>query len=83
MLSAVLLYVLNTFYGQKYYSSIASYAKSVFGVVLMILILVSASIFSDIMSIIITVIIIDIIAVIVYIKQLISGISVIKSFLNM
>ena len=49
----------------------------------MILILVSASIFSDIMSIIITVIIIDIIAVIVYIKQLISGISVIKSFLNM
>ena len=49
----------------------------------MILILVSASIFSDIMSIIITVIIIDIIAVIVYRMQLISGISVIKSFLNM
>lgn len=82
MLSAVLLYVLNTFYGQKYYSSIASYAKSVFGVVLMILILVSASIFSDIMSIIITVIIIDIIAIIVYRKPLFIGISVIKSFLK-
>ena len=64
--SALLLYSLNTFYGQKYYKTITNTNKSIVGVILIILVLIIPVVFFDIRMILLLVLIIDAIAILVY-----------------
>lgn len=76
--SALLLYSLNTFYGQKYYKSINNSLKSVIGIMILSLILLSAAIFSEINYIITFVLILDIISVLIFISEVKYIIKLVK-----
>lgn len=65
-ISALLLYCLNTFWGQKYYKTINNVNKSLIGTVLVILVLIIPVVFFDIKKIIIFVLFIDLIAILIY-----------------
>ncbi|MDO4737701.1 MAG: oligosaccharide flippase family protein [Bacteroidales bacterium] len=67
--SGIILYSLNTYWGQKYYHSIKSYRKSIVGIILMILILVIPSITLNMIYIVCSVLLLDLITLLAYKKE--------------
>lgn len=68
-ISAILLYGLNTYYGQKYFRTIDNYFKSLCGIIVLILLLVIPSFTMNIWVIIAACFVLDIIAVVIYSKE--------------
>lgn len=69
-ISAIILYGLNTYWGQHYYRTIKSYWKSFFGVLLLIIELIIPSLTLNIYLIIASCIVLDIIAFYLYREEL-------------
>lgn len=65
-ISALLLYILNTLWGQRYYKTIFNSKKSIFGTFLTVLVLIIPVVFYDIKLIIMAVFIIDTLAILLY-----------------
>jgi O-antigen/teichoic acid export membrane protein len=68
-IAAVLLYVLNTVYGQKYYRSISDYTKSIKGTLILLLLLIVPALTLNIWIIILCCVSLDIIAYFVYAEE--------------
>ena len=68
-IAAVLLYVLNTVYGQKYYRSISDYSKSIKGTLILLLLLIVPALTLNIWLIISCCVLLDIIAYFVYAEE--------------
>lgn len=77
--SAVVLYCLNTFYGQKYYKTINSFRKSLIGTFLILSILIIPTMIYNIWQIIITVLFINFMAIFVFKTECVQLIMRIKS----
>ena len=64
-LSALVRYILNTLWGQKYYKSISNYSKSIISILIIIVLSVIPSIIYSFWPILIAVLIVDLIALLV------------------
>lgn len=80
--SAVILYILNTVSGQKYYRTISSYPKSIRGILLLVSILVFPSIFANIWIIICFTLLIDIITFVSYKQEVEYSFNIVKNLLK-
>ena len=78
-LSGLVLFAINTYYGQKYYKSIADYKKSAMGLLIILAILTIPAIVYDIKLIILGVVLIDVIAYLFYKNEAISVFKMIKA----
>lgn len=64
--SAILLYVLNTYYGQKYYKTIIDYKKSICGTIILLLVVAIPSIVHNIWYIMFLVLSIDMLSLVLF-----------------
>lgn len=80
--SAISLFVLSTFYGQKYYKTINNKGKSLMGIIAIIILLFIPSFVSDMKWIILSSFVVNIIVFSIYRKELSYLVSVVKMALN-
>lgn len=67
--AAIILYIANTYFGQKYYKSIKNVFRSIVGVIIIILLLVMPSCFVNMSSIIIFTLVVDIFSFVFFRKE--------------
>lgn len=69
-ISGIVLYSMNTFFGQKYYKSITHMSKSIIGIIIILLVLIAPVIFYDVLYILLGVAIINIASFYVFRNEL-------------